>query len=76
MKKWIGETQGLQKLNTVDVKKEAEKAFQQKIIKAGKEKEYRTLLADFEKNYAALAPYALARDYFSETVQHNAIPNY
>ncbi|WP_158729524.1 MULTISPECIES: S46 family peptidase [unclassified Flavobacterium] len=70
-KKWIGETQGLQKSNAVAVKREAEKAFQQKITKAGKEKEYGTLLADFEKNYAAIAPYALARDYFMETVQRN-----
>ena len=70
-KKWIGETQGLQKSNAVSVKRDAEKAFQQKIIKAGKEKEYGTLLADFDKNYKEIAPYALARDYFMETVQRN-----
>ena len=70
-KKWIGETQGLKKSNAVAVKREAEKAFQQKIIKSGKEKEYGTLLADFEKNYAAIAPYAVAREYFMETVQRN-----
>ncbi|MCK8142115.1 S46 family peptidase [Flavobacterium sp. I-SCBP12n] len=70
-KKWIGETQGLKKSNAVAVKREAEKAFQQKIVKAGKEKEYGTLLADFEKNYAAIAPYAVAREYFMETVQRN-----
>jgi hypothetical protein len=34
-------------------------------------KEYGTLLADFEKNYAAIAPYALARDYFgNRTTQY------
>ncbi|MBP4140711.1 S46 family peptidase [Flavobacterium sp. P4023] len=70
-KKWIGETQGLKKSNAVAVKREAEKVFQQKIVKAGKEKEYGTLLADFEKNYAAIAPYAVAREYFMETVQRN-----
>ena len=70
-KKWIGETQGLKKSNAVAVKRETEKAFQQKIAKAGKEKEYGTLLADFEKNYTAIAPYALARDYFMEIVQRN-----
>ena len=70
-KKWIGETQGLKKSNAVAVKRESEKAFQQKIVKAGKEKEYGTLLADFEKNYAAIAPYAVAREYFMETVQRN-----
>ena len=70
-KKWIGETQGLKKSNAVAVKREAEKAFQQKIEKAGKQKEYGTLLADFDKNYAAIAPYALAKEYYSETVQRN-----
>lgn len=70
-KKWIGETQGLKKSNAVAVKKETEKAFQQKIVKAGKEKEYGTLLADFDKNYSQIASYALARDYFLEIVQRN-----
>ncbi|MFV8365116.1 S46 family peptidase [Flavobacterium sp. XS1P27] len=70
-KKWIGETQGLKKSNAVAIKKESEKTFQQKIVKAGKEKEYGALLADFEKNYAEIAPYASARDYFTEVVQLN-----
>jgi hypothetical protein len=70
-KKWIGETQGLKKSNAVVLKKESEKVFQQKISKAGKEKEYGTLLADFEKNYAEIAPYALAKDYFTEVVTLN-----
>ncbi|MFV8391757.1 S46 family peptidase [Flavobacterium sp. LB2P6] len=70
-KKWIGETQGLKKSNAVAIKRESEKAFQQKISKAGKEKEYGTLLVDFEKNYAEIAPYASARDYFTEVVQLN-----
>ena len=70
-KKWIGETQGLKKSNAVAVKKEIEKAFQQKIINAGKEKEYGTLLADFEKSYKEIAPYAVARDYFMEIVLRN-----
>ena len=70
-KKWIGETQGLQKSNAVAVKKESEKAFQQKIAKAGKEKEYGTLLADFDKNYKEISPYAVARDYFTEVVLRN-----
>ena len=70
-KKWIGETQGLKKSNAVAVKREAEKNFQLNIIKAGKEKEYGTLLADFDKNYTAIAPYAVARDYFMEIVLRN-----
>lgn len=70
-KKWIGETQGLKKSNAVTVKKESEKEFHQKIVKAGKEKEYGTLLADFDKNYTEIAPYAVARDYFTEVVLRN-----
>ncbi|RTY84262.1 S46 family peptidase [Flavobacterium sp. LS1P28] len=70
-KKWIGETQGLKKSNAVTVKRESEKTFQQKITKAGKEKEYETVLADFDKNYTEIAPYALARDYFTEVVLRN-----
>lgn len=70
-KKWIGETQGLKKSNAVVLKKESEKVFQQKMSKAGTEKEYGTLLADFEKNYAEIAPYALAKDYFTEVVTLN-----
>lgn len=70
-KKWIGETQGLKKANAIAIKRDAEKAFQQKIIKAGKQEEYGNLLADFEKNYAEIAPYALFRDYFMEVVQRN-----
>ena len=70
-KKWIGETQGLKKSNAVAVKRETEKAFQQKIVKAGKEKEYGTLLADFDKNYTEITPYAVSREYFTEVVLRN-----
>ena len=70
-KKWIGETQGLKKSNAVALKRESEKVFQQKIIDIGKEKEYGTVLADFEKNYAQIAAYASAKDYFTEVVTLN-----
>ena len=70
-KKWIGESQGIKKSNAIAIKQEAEKAFQQKIINAKKQAEYGNLLADFEKQYTAIAPYALAKDYFSEVVLRN-----
>ena len=70
-KKWIGETQGLEKSNAVAIKKEQEKAFQQKVIKAGKQAEYGNLLSEFEKNYNEIAPYALSREYFTEVVLRN-----
>jgi hypothetical protein len=70
-KKWIGETQGLLKSNAVAIKRNQEIVFQEKVVKAGKQAEYGNLLADFEKNYAEIAPYALSRDYFSEVALRN-----
>lgn len=70
-KKWIGETQGLIKSNAVQVKRDQEVAFQQKVINAGKQAEYGALLADFDKNYKEILPYALSRDYFMEVVLRN-----
>lgn len=70
-KKWIGETQGLIKSNAVQVKKDQEAVFQQKVIKAGKQAEYGNILADFEKNYNEILPYSLSRDYFLEVVLRN-----
>ena len=70
-KKWIGETQGLTKSNALQIKKDQEAAFQQKVIKAGKQAEYGNLLSDFEKNYKEILPYTLSRDYFMEVVLRN-----
>lgn len=70
-KKWIGETQGLKKSNAITIKKKQEVAFQEKVIKAGKQTEYGNLLADFDKNYKEIAPYASSRDYFIEVVLRN-----
>ena len=70
-KKWIGETQGLKKSGAVALKRTAEKDFLTRVAKAGKQAEYGNLIADFEKNYAEIAPYALSRDYFTEVVLRN-----
>ena len=70
-KKWIGEVKGLKKSNAIGLKKKEEKAFQEKVVKAGKQSEYGNLLADFEKTYTEIAPYALARDYFTEVFLRN-----
>ncbi len=70
-KKWIGETQGLKKTNAVALKRAQEKDFMTRVAKAGKQAEYGNLLADFEKNYTEIAPYALARDYFTEVTLRN-----
>jgi hypothetical protein len=70
-KKWMGETKGLKKANAVAAKQKFEKEFQEKVIKAGKQAEYGTLLSDFEKNYTEIKEYALAKDYFSEVALRN-----
>lgn len=70
-KKWIGETQGLKKSNAIGIKKAQEQEFMARVAKAGKQAEYGNLLADFEKNYKEIAPYALARDYFMEVALRN-----
>lgn len=70
-KKWIGETLGLKKTNAVAIKKAFEKDFLAKVAKAGKQAEYGNLMADFEKNYTEIAPYALSRDYFTEVALRN-----
>lgn len=71
-KKWIGETQGLKKTNAVAIKRAYEKDFINLAGKAGKQAEYGNLLAEFEKNYREIEPYALARDYFTEVALRNA----
>ena len=70
-KKWMGETKGLKKANAVAAKQKFEKELQEKVIKSGKQAEYGSLLSDFEKNYANIKDYALAKDYFSEVVMRN-----
>ncbi len=70
-KKWIGETKGLKKSNAVAAKQKFELALTAKINAAGKQAEYGQLLSEFEKNYAAIRDYALARDLFAEVVTRN-----
>ena len=70
-KKWIGETKGILKSDVISIKKKQEISFQEKVVKAGKQAEYGNLLSDFETNYTEIAPYALARDYFSEVALRN-----
>ena len=71
-KKWIGETKGLKKSNAVAFKQDFEKKFQERVNKAGKQAEYGTILADFEKNYSEIKELAIARDYFTEVVLRNS----
>lgn len=70
-KKWMGEIKGLKKADAVGAKRKFEKQFQEKVIKAGKQAEYGNLLPDFEKNYAEINDYALAKAFWDETVIRN-----
>ncbi len=70
-KKWIGESQGLKKSGAVAIKKKQEAEFQQKVNKAGKQSEYGNLLAEFEKDYKEIAPYAVSRELFLEVALRN-----
>ena len=46
-KKWIGEKQGLEKSNALQIKRDFEEEFPKRVAKAGKTKEYGSLLKDF-----------------------------
>jgi len=72
-KKWIGESQGLKKSNAVATKKAYEADFTNKVNKAGKQTEYGNLLPQFEKLYTEITPYALANDYFQESLRNNEL---
>jgi hypothetical protein len=68
-KKWQGEVLGLTRTDGVGKKKTMEAEFQRRIdadpaLKA----QYGTLLSQLDSAYAAIKPYGLARDYFTEIV--------
>ncbi len=70
-KKWIGESQGLEKSNAVAIKKDFEKDFVQRVAKNNKQEAYGAILPEFEKLYQEITPYAVSRDYFMEVVLRN-----
>lgn len=70
-KKWKGEIKGLKKADAVGAKRKFEKEFQEKVTSSGKQAEYGSLLSDFEKNYAEINDYTLAKAFWDETVIRN-----
>ena len=70
-KKWIGESQGLKKTDAVGIKRNQEKQFTQRVKAKGLEKEYGSLLADFDNAYAEFEDYNLAYNLFSEAFIRN-----
>ncbi len=68
-KKWMGETAGLRKLGAIEKKRNLEKKFQEWANSdETKQKQYGTLLAEFEKVYNQMTPLALVDDYLFEGI--------
>lgn len=65
-KKWIGESKGLKSTGALQKKYDYEKAFAEKA-----HKKYAGILPAFKKEYAAISPYAEAKDYYSEVALRN-----
>lgn len=70
-KKWIGESQGMKKTGVVNIKKEQEKEFMQRVKAEGLEDQYGSILSDFDKAYAEYEDYNLAYNLFSEAFVRN-----
>jgi len=65
-KKWIGESQGLKSTNALKKKYTLEKEYAEKAPK-----DYKHIVGEFKSLYADIEPYALARDFYSETASRN-----
>lgn len=70
-KKWIGEKQGLEKSNALQIKRDFEKDFTARVKKNGLQNKYGNLLQDFQKDYTAIEKLSLSRDIFVETFLRN-----
>lgn len=68
-KKWIGEINGLRKLDAINKKKQFEQNFQAKVnASESAKKNYGKLLADLEKSYTQFRSINKQRDYFVEAI--------
>ncbi|MGM0550847.1 MAG: S46 family peptidase, partial [Bacteroidota bacterium] len=68
-KKWQGENRGLKRLNAIQKKEQTQRAFAQWAAADKKrEKEYGYLLQTFESIYDKMGPYAMAIDYYRESI--------
>ncbi len=71
-KKWKGESLGIKTSNAIQKRRMMEQEFQSRVDKKRKwRKKYGQLIADFEKNYLAIAPYARSREYIFEITRRN-----
>ena len=69
-KKWIGENQGIQQTNAIQLKRDLEKEFSQ-IVNEKELVGYTSLLSDFETLYKEIEEVSLARDYWIEVAYRN-----
>ena len=68
-KKWIGENNGLKRLNAVAKKQETEKKLTDWIAEnKGRSDKYGSLLPTYKKIYEEYTPYKLAEEYFYEAI--------
>ncbi|MBN2806806.1 MAG: S46 family peptidase [Prolixibacteraceae bacterium] len=68
-KKWQGEINGLKRMNAVETKQEQEATFKA-WIEADENRQYKygSVLKEFERLYAEIAPYQKVKDYYDETI--------
>jgi hypothetical protein len=65
-KKWIGERTGLISTGALKKKYDLEAEYEKKAPK-----DYKYLVQEFKEVYGEIAPYALAKDFYSETASRN-----
>ena len=70
-KKWIGESQGINKSGAVEIKRKLESDFNKLVAEKGLQNKYGSLLSDFDKLYKEIEDVSLANDYWSEVVNRN-----
>ena len=64
-KKWQGESKGLKRMKTIEVKKAEEAAFKEWVADAGRT-EYANLITDYESIYKLYRPLLKTNDYINE----------
>ncbi|MBN1388634.1 MAG: S46 family peptidase [Bacteroidales bacterium] len=73
-KRWIGEKSGIEKLGTIDKKKEFEKEFTAWVKeKRKREKNYGHLLTSYKSLYEQMQEYSLVNSYTSETIGRSGV---
>ncbi len=73
-KRWIGEKSGMERLGTVEKKKEFEKEFTEWMqSKRKREKKYGHLLPSYKSLYEQMQEYSLVNSYTSETIGRSGV---